>query len=156
MHTSTKMIRQMEASASVLRSIHYGLTQVLVSYSKGGLGELLQGSVATYLTHHCSRPVAVLHLRGEAATMAATATAAPTGGDGGGRNLLVPVDGSDESFASLRWTLDHLYMQGTAVQGRRSGAQGGSLGPKGVAKYCWNLDLLCEQGTVRAGGMEAL
>ena len=115
---------------------HSMTSQVLVSYSKGGLAELLQGSVASYLTHHCSRPVAVLHLGGgqtavpavggddggrnregghaEETTAAAAATA---GGDGGGRNLLVPVDGSDESLASLRWTLDHLYKQGGAPPG---------------------------------------
>ncbi|GAX79122.1 hypothetical protein CEUSTIGMA_g6562.t1 [Chlamydomonas eustigma] len=34
---------------------------VLSSNSRGGLGELLLGSVANYLIHKCSKPVAVLH-----------------------------------------------------------------------------------------------
>ncbi|GAX79123.1 hypothetical protein CEUSTIGMA_g6563.t1 [Chlamydomonas eustigma] len=34
---------------------------VLSSHSRGGLGELLLGSVANYLIHKCSKPVAVLH-----------------------------------------------------------------------------------------------
>lgn len=49
-----------------------------------------------------------------AATTAATTTATATASTeaASGRNLLVPVEGSDESLLSCRWTLDHLYRPG--------------------------------------------
>ena len=168
-------------------------TQVVASLSRGGLPEFLLGSVAGFLTHHCKRPVAVLHgLRDaagrysfeappppvpvpasavpadstaksppggvaacptthmaadsaaagiataaaaaapatEAASAPGIATAAPAPAStpgtetvsaapapatetvSAGRNLLVPVEGSDESLVSCRWTLDHLYRPG--------------------------------------------
>ena len=181
--------------------------QVVASLSRGGLPEFLLGSVAGFLTHHCKRPVAVLHgLRDSAgrysfeaalpprvlpvpasadstaATPAGGSTAASPPGSGGaacpthmaadsaaagiataaaapaaetvsagkapatnapasapatetagkapaatpasetvsaGRNLLVPVEGSDESLVSCRWTLDHLYRPGEWTLERR-------------------------------------
>ena len=137
-------------------------TQVVASLSRGGLPEFLLGSVAGFLTHHCKRPVAVLHgLRDAAgrysfeappppvpvpasavpadstaksppggvaacptthmaadseAAYISTAASAPASAPGtetvSGRNLLVPVEGSDESLVSCRWTLDHLYRPG--------------------------------------------
>ena len=110
----------------------HSLPQVVASFAKGGLPELLLGSVAGYLTHHCPRPVAVLHmgkwaqeaappvsppattsptLKVEAAAAAGAAGAAESAAPAG-RNLLVPVDGSEESFQSCRWTLDNLYRTG--------------------------------------------
>lgn len=34
---------------------------VLGSHMSGGLMEFMLGSVASYVAHHCTRPVAVLH-----------------------------------------------------------------------------------------------
>lgn len=34
---------------------------VVGSHMRGGLAEFMLGSVASYLTHHCASPVAVLH-----------------------------------------------------------------------------------------------
>ena len=79
-------------------------SQVVVSFSIGGVSEVFLGSVAGYLTRHCPRPFAVLHMGGKGAQGAAVAPA--------GRNLLVPVDGSEESIQSCRWTLDNLYRKG--------------------------------------------
>jgi hypothetical protein len=52
---------------------------VLASQSHGGLGELLIGSVATYLIHATTRPVAVLHMKRSKgdATGGAAAAAVP-------------------------------------------------------------------------------
>ena len=83
------------------------LSQVVVSFSIGGVSEVFLGSVAGYLTRHCPRPFAVLHLGAKGAQGTAGTAAAPAG-----RNLLVPVDGSEESFQSCRWTLDNLYRTG--------------------------------------------
>ena len=82
-------------------------SQVVVSFSIGGVSEVFLGSVAGYLTRHCPRPFAVLHLGAKGAQGTAGTAAAPAG-----RNLLVPVDGSEESFQSCRWTLDNLYRTG--------------------------------------------
>ena len=50
-------------------------------------------------------------LKVEAAAAAGAAGAAESAAPAG-RNLLVPVDGSEESFQSCRWTLDNLYRTG--------------------------------------------
>ena len=125
--------------------------QVVASSSTGGLAELLLGSVASYLIHHCRRPLAVLHTPKVAAKVAAerpppvsppattsptlkaereaasAAAGVPAAVEGGppplgsarvdsGHNLLVPVDGSDESLAAVQWTLDNLYKTGGGGQ----------------------------------------
>ena len=91
--------------------------QVVVSLSIGSMAEAALGSVAGYMTHHCPRPFAVLHVgeteaRGTGPLVAPPAAVAAARAVMSGRNLLVPVDGSEESFQSCRWTLDNLYRTG--------------------------------------------
>jgi len=111
---------------------------VVASHSRGGLSELLMGSVANYLTHNCSRPVAVLHAapkskaarqQDPAAASSSGASAAAVAGSsatGAGeaavapsspvrRNLVVAVDGSDASVMACHWALDHLYRAGDTM-----------------------------------------
>ena len=99
--------------------------------------------MASYLTHHCSRPVAVLHMSStatrekvplkppaettsptllaeEAAARAAFITKEGGREEAGSppasaRNLLVAVDGSDDSFESVRWTLENMYRKGKGI-----------------------------------------
>ncbi len=98
--------------------------QVITSYARGGLGELLLGSVAQYMTHHCNRPVAVLHVNKAAAAFVPTypslsevvaeARGGPdsSGGSLEGRNILVPINDSDFSLETCRWILNHLCRKG--------------------------------------------
>lgn len=94
-------------------------TVIVASRSEGGLGEFIRGSVASYLTHHCQRPVAVLHAprhAGQASGVDASAKLrgfwSEVGPAPGHRGIVVAVDDSDQCLKALEWVVGNFYHPG--------------------------------------------
>lgn len=96
--TLCKWAEHLDAVATVVSSKH-----------RGGLTELLHGSVANYVTHHCTKPVVVLHNPTNPNMSSGMASSAFSS------NILLALDDGDNSEAACRWTLDSLYSPGDTI-----------------------------------------
>ncbi|MGH9230507.1 MAG: universal stress protein [Acidimicrobiales bacterium] len=73
---------------------------------RGGLRELMLGSVSQACLHHASCPVAIVRASDEAAAPEAA---------GADERIVVGVDGSENSARALRWGLDDARVRGATV-----------------------------------------
>jgi nucleotide-binding universal stress UspA family protein len=77
---------------------------VVGSRGHGAVAEVLLGSVSHGLTHHCPKPLVIIHQ--PAATTAVSA----------GRGIVVGVDGSPEADAALRWAAHEARIRSTPLR----------------------------------------
>jgi len=85
---------------------------VMASHNKSSLAEFFLGSITNFCTHHCTKPVVVLHNlpHGPGDELPSEDTPSVEG-----RQLAVAVDDSQHSEKALRWTMDNLYREGDTV-----------------------------------------
>eukprot|EP00798_Chlamydomonas_sp_ICE-L_P001217 gene1217-32558_t len=96
----------------------HGSAVLVSSHSKGGLTEVLIGSVADWLVHNCKTPLIVLHgvphsenAKGEGEEEKSDTL--PELREG--RKLLVAVDTSQASMDACKWVVENIYRQGDHV-----------------------------------------
>mmetsp|Transcript_38582 Transcript_38582/g.109113 ORF Transcript_38582/g.109113 Transcript_38582/m.109113 type:complete len:451 (+) Transcript_38582:278-1630(+) len=82
---------------------------VMASHNKSPLAEFFLGSITNFCSHHCPKPVVILH------NLPHPSKDDPKTDQGSGRAIAVAADDSAQSEKSLQWTIDNIYRQGDTV-----------------------------------------